>query len=220
VVFISEPLRSNRSYAATDALGPRIEASQPDHRIGHACSAERARRRDRVCASFRRIGTEPLEVACRRGLAGEVGGSPERGGRRRPRGVGGAFATPCPRGGAAGWPSGQGSCLFRGRARRPLAPSGADGGGVGRLRDRPGERGDRPPGAPGQVGRRRRRQARADACASGAGRTRRLPSGRGSHPRGGGRQAPASRIRAARQGADVARQPGEGAHVCARGARF
>ena len=52
------------------------------------------------------------------------------------------------------------------------------------------------------------------------GRTRRLPGGRGSHPRGGGRQAPASRVRAARQGANVARRPGEGAAVRARGAGF
>jgi len=36
-----------------------IEASNPDMRIRHACSADCVRRQEWVCASFRRVGTEP-----------------------------------------------------------------------------------------------------------------------------------------------------------------
>ena len=200
-----------RSYAATGASTPIVEASKPEHRIDHAYSADCARRRDRVCLGFRRIGTEPIEVAGRGRHAAEVDGSPASGRGRRPRRLAGAFEPHQRRRGKAQRPSGQGSCVLRGRTRRPLAVPRADDGGLRRLRDRAGERRGRPPGAPRQVGRGGRRQAGADPGASRAGRARRLQGGRGSERSGRRRQAPTPRVRAAGQGTDRPPQPGEGA---------
>ena len=100
----------SRSYAATDASTPSVEARNPNIGLDHAYSADCARRQDGVCLGFCRIGIELIELARRNRHVAEVDGWPASGRGRRPRRLAGAVEPPRRRRGKSKRPSGQGGC--------------------------------------------------------------------------------------------------------------